>query len=97
MPTDTPDPDFEAEWLWGTRVTAEAARAAMVRGRTSQERFEIYERLIWAAYEARKGGQSPERGGSNSEATAPIPGNLVDDYMDAEDNIISGFESGDTS
>jgi hypothetical protein len=97
MPIDTPDPDFEPEWLWSTRVTAEAARAAMVTGRTSRERFEIYERLIWAAYEARNGGQSPERGGSITEATASIPGNLLQNYIEVEDNIvISGFESGDT-
>src|SRR5215472_479072 len=54
MPADIRDPDFEPEWLWGTRVTAEAARAARVESRTSQERFKIYERLILAACEARK-------------------------------------------
>jgi len=54
MPADARDPDFEPEWLWGTRVTAEAARAARAKSRTSQERFEIYELLILAACEARK-------------------------------------------
>jgi hypothetical protein len=43
MPADIPDPDFEPEWLWATRVTAQAAGAATVKGRTSQERFELYE------------------------------------------------------
>jgi hypothetical protein len=98
MPADIPDSDFEPEWLWGTRVTAEAARAAMVRGRTSQERFAIYERLIRVACEARKGYQSPERSDSITEATASIPGNLLNNYIEDEDNIIiSGFETADTS
>jgi hypothetical protein len=68
MPADIPDPDFEPEWLWSTRVTAEAARAARVESRTSQERFEIYERLIQAAFEARKRRDVPNPV-ANTEAT----------------------------
>jgi hypothetical protein len=98
MHVDMPDPDFEPEWLWATRVTAQAAGAATVKGRTSQERFELYERLILAACEARKRRESPEPSGSKTEATASIPGYLAHNNIDVEDNIIiSGFETGDTS
>ena len=96
MPADTPDPDFEPEWLWGTRVTAEAAHAASVKGRTPQERFEIYECLILAAHEARQRRENPEHSGSIAEATAYIPGNLLYNYVEFEDSIIiSGFETVD--
>jgi hypothetical protein len=97
MPADIPDPDFEPEWLWGTRVTAEAARAARAKGRTSQERFQIYERLIFAACAARKRRESPEHSCSITGATASIPGNMMHNYIEVEDNImISGFETADT-
>ena len=98
MPADTPDPDFEPEWLWATRVTAEAAGAATAKGRTSQERFELYERLILAACEARKRPESPEHSGSISEAAASIPGYLAHNNLEVEDDIIiSGFETAESS
>ena len=94
MPADISDPAFEPEWLWGTRVTAEAARAAMVTGRTPQERFEIYERLIVAACEERQRRKSPEHSGSTAEPTASIQRSLLYNYIESEDSIIiSGFEA----
>jgi hypothetical protein len=94
MPAEISDPDFEPEWLWGTRVTAEAARAAMVTGRSPQERFEIYERLIVAACEERLRRKSPEHSGSIAEATASVQRNLLYNYIETEDSIIiSGFET----
>jgi hypothetical protein len=94
MPDDIPDPDFEPEWLWGTRVTAEAARVASVNGRTPQERFQMYERLILAACEERQRRESPEHRGSIAEATASICGNVLYNYIEVEDSIIiSGFEA----
>jgi hypothetical protein len=93
MPVDVPDPTFEPKWLWATRVTAEAARAAMVHGRTSQERYEIYERLILAACEERQRRKSPKPSTSIGEATAAIQGNLLYNYIEVEDSInISAFE-----
>ena len=98
MPADIPDPDFEPEWLWGTRVTAEAARVASVKGRTPQERFQIYERLILAACEEGQRHKSPDHGGSIAEAPASIPGNFLHNYVELEDSIIiSGFETFDTN
>jgi hypothetical protein len=92
MPADVANPNFEAEWLWATRVTAEAARAAMVKGRTRQERFEIYERLILVACQERQRSKRSEHSGSIVEPTRSIPGN----YNESEDSIIiSGFEEED--
>ena len=97
MPTDIPVRDFEPEWLWRTRVTAEAARVAMVKGRTAQERCEIYERLILAAFKERQHRKSPEHGGSIAEATASVSGNLLYNHLEVEEGIImSGFEAPDT-
>jgi hypothetical protein len=91
-PSGVLDPDFEPEWLWATRVTAEAARAAMARGRTPQERFAIYERLILAACKERGRRKSPEQRGAIAEATT-IPGNLLYDYTEVGTSIgISAFE-----
>jgi hypothetical protein len=93
MPADIPDPDFEPEWLWGTRVTAEAARVASVKGRTPQERFQMYERLISAACEERQRRKSPDHRRSIAEAPATIPNHLRCNYVEVEDSIIiSGFE-----
>jgi len=94
MPADTSDPDFEPEWLWNTRITAEAARVAMMDGRTTPQRVEIYHRLISAACEERQRRKNPQHGGSNVEATTPIPSDVLYDDIAAWDNIlISGFES----
>ena len=91
-PSGAFDLDFEPEWLWATRVTAEAAHAAMAKGRTPQERFEIYERLILAACEERGGRKSREHRGAVAEA-AMIPGNLLYDHTEVESGIsISAFE-----
>jgi len=91
MPVDVSDPDFEPKWLWATRVTAEAARAAMVKGRTPQERFEIYEQLILAACEERQRRKNPEPSTSIAEATASA--DLLYNYIEVEDSIIiSGFD-----
>jgi hypothetical protein len=91
-PWEVLDPDFEPEWLWATRVTAEAARAAMAKGRTAQERFAIYEQLIVAACEQRGHRKRPEHRGAIAEATT-ISGNLLYDYIEVETNIsISAFE-----
>lgn len=93
MPADIPDSDFEPEWLWRTRVTAEAARVASVKGRTPQERFQMYERLILAACEERQRRERPERRASIAAATASISGNLLYNHIEVEDGIIiSGFE-----
>jgi hypothetical protein len=93
-----PDPDFESEWLWGTRITAEAARAASVRGRNPRERFEIYERLILEAYEERQRRESPKHGGLIAEVTASTPSNSLYNFIEAEESIIlSGFEPDDTN
>ena len=97
MPADIPDPDFEPEWLWGTRVTAEAARVASVKGRTPQERFQIYERLILAACKERQRCESPEHSGSIAEATASTPYNLLYNQIEGDNIIISGFEAADTN
>ena len=88
MTFDASAPDFEPKWLWATRVTAEAARAAMVQGRTQQERFEIYERLILAACEERQHRTRPEPSGPTAEATASLPGGLLYNYIEVEDSII---------
>jgi hypothetical protein len=93
MPADVANPDFEPEWLWATRVTAEAARAAMVKGHTRQERFEIYERLILVACQERQRCKSSAHSGSIVEATVSTPGNLSYNYVEGDDSvIISGFE-----
>jgi hypothetical protein len=93
MPIDDPDPDFEPKWLWATRVTAEAARAAMVQGRTPQERFEIYQRLILAACEARQRRKSPQPSTSIAEATASLPAGQLYNYIEVGDSItISAFD-----
>jgi hypothetical protein len=102
MPVDVPDPAFDPKWLWATRVTAEAARAAMVQGRTPQERFEIYERLILAACEERQRRRNPKPSTSiAAEATASLAADLFYNYIEVEDsNIISAFdeaEPGDPS
>jgi hypothetical protein len=94
MPADISDPDFEPEWLWNTRVTAEAARAAMINGRTRLQRVEIYQRLISEACEARQRRKNPQHIDSNVEASPPRPGDFLYDDIAAEANIpISGFES----
>lgn len=93
MPVDVTDPDFEPKWLWATRVTAEAAHAAMVKGRTPQERYEIYEQLILVACEERQRRKSPEPSTSIAEATASLPADLLYNYIEVEDSIIiSAFE-----
>jgi hypothetical protein len=93
MPIDALDRDFEPKWLWATRVTAEAARAAMVQGRTPRERFEIYERLISAACEERQRRKSPELSTSIAEATASVPADLLYNYIEVDDSIsISAFD-----
>jgi hypothetical protein len=93
MPVDVPDPAFDPKWLWATRVTAEAARAAMVQGRTPQERFEIYERLILAACEERQRRKNSKPSTSIAEATASHPADLLYNYIEVEDSInISGFD-----
>ena len=93
MPLDVPDPAFDPKWLWATQVTAEAARAAMVQGRTPQERFETYERLILAACEERQRRKNPEPGTSIAEATASLPADLLYNYVEVEDSIvISAFD-----
>lgn len=92
MTLDVSDPDFEPKWQWATRVTAESARAAMVQGRTPQERFEIYERLILAACEKRQC-SSPEPSTSIAEATASVQRNLLYNFIEVDDNIIiSSFD-----
>lgn len=97
MPADITDPDFEPEWLWGTRITAEAAHVASVEGRSPRERFEIYERLILTAYEKRQRRESPEDSGLIADASASTPGNLLSNFTEAEESIIiSGFEATDT-
>ena len=97
MPSDIPNPGSEPNWVWATRVTAQAARAAMAKGRTPQERFEIYHRLVLAACEEPQRRQSPEHSGSISEATALALDNLSYDYIDVEAIInISGFEESRT-
>jgi hypothetical protein len=84
---------IDPKWLWATRVTAEAARAAMVQGRTPQERFEIYERLILAACEERQRRENPKPSTSIAEATASLPADLLYNYVEAEDSIIiSAFD-----
>lgn len=93
MPVEALDRDFEPKWLWATRVTAEAARAAMVQGRTPQERFEIYERLILAACEERQRRKNSKLSTSIAEATASHPADLLYNYIEVEDSInISGFD-----
>jgi hypothetical protein len=97
MPAEIPDPDFEPEWLWGTRITAEAAHVSGVKGRTPRERFEIYERLISAAYKERQRRESPEHGGLIADAAASIRDNLLFNITETEESIIlSGFEADDT-
>jgi hypothetical protein len=97
MCADIPDPDFEPQWLWATRVTAEAARAAMVKGRTPREHFEIYEQLILALCNERQREKTPEHSTTIAEATAPIPGNPVYNYLEVEERImISSFADSDT-
>jgi hypothetical protein len=96
MPVDVPDPAFDPKWLWATRVTAEAARAAMVQGRTRQERFEIYERLILAAWEERQRRKNPKPGASIAKATASVPADLLYNYLGVDDSIsISEFDEVD--
>jgi hypothetical protein len=98
MSADIPDPDFEPEWLWGTRVTAEAARVATEKGRTPQERFHVYEQLILSACEERQRRESPEPNGLISEPTASTRHNLLYNCIKIEDSIIiSGFEAADTN
>jgi hypothetical protein len=93
MSVDVPDQAFDPKWLWATRVTAEAARAAMVQGRTPQERFEIYERLILAACEERQRRKSSKPSTSIAEATASHSADLLYNYVEVEDSIIiSGFD-----
>jgi hypothetical protein len=94
MPADIPNPDSEPRWLWATRVTAFAARAAIVGGRTREERFEIYERLITSACEERQRSKSSQHNGSIVEDTGSMPGsNATYSYIDDDDDIsISGFE-----
>ena len=92
MTLDVSDPDFEPKWRWATRVTAESARAAMVQGQTSQERFEIYERLILAACEKRQCGH-PEPSTSIAEATASIQRDLLHNFIEIDESIIiSAFD-----
>ena len=93
MPHDIPDPDFEPAWLWATRVTAEAARAALVEGRTPQERFAIYERLILAACGERQRCESPEHSSSIVDAATSTPNSLLYSCIDIDNSIgISKFE-----
>ena len=97
MAASAPDPDFEPEWLWGTRVTAEAARAAMLEGRTRQERFEIYERVILAACEERRRHKDPGQGGAIAERAASIPDGFFDNTIGAGAATLSGFEETDAN
>jgi hypothetical protein len=97
MPINAPDPDFDPKWLWATRVTAEAARAAMVKGRTPQERFEIYERLILAACEGRQRRKNPQPSTSTGETTGSLPAGLLYNYVDVVDSIIiSAFDESES-
>jgi hypothetical protein len=92
MTLDVSDPDLEPKWRWATRVTAESARAAMAEGRTPQERFEIYERLIIAACEKRQR-TCREPNTSITEVTASTQRNLLYNFVEVDDNIsISAFD-----
>jgi hypothetical protein len=96
MAATVPDADFEPEWLWATRITAQAARAAMGEGRTPQERFAIYERLILAGCEERHRRTSPERGGAIAEAAASILGNPLYNDIEVDTGVdMSAFEQAD--
>ena len=46
--------DREPDWVWNTRVTAEAARAALLSSQIPQERFQLFEKLTVAACQGRK-------------------------------------------
>lgn len=93
MPTDIADPYFEPAWLWATRVTAEAARAALTKGRTPQERFDIYERLILAACEEQQRRKSAKHNNSIVDPTPPTSANSSSSYMYTDERInISEFE-----
>jgi hypothetical protein len=81
--------DTEPEWLWATRITAEAARAAMVNGRTPRERAETYERLILTAREERQRGKNPEPG---AKASTSISGGSLYNQIDFTDITLSGFD-----
>jgi tetratricopeptide (TPR) repeat protein len=54
MSADWHASDREPQWVWNTRVTDEAARAALAKGQTPQERFELFEQIIAAACQERK-------------------------------------------
>ena len=97
MAANIPDPDFEPAWLWGTRVTAEAARVAMREGRTRQERFEIFERLISAACEKRQRHRDPGQGGAIAAKAASIPSGVFNNNIGAGAVILSGFEETDAN
>jgi hypothetical protein len=97
MTASVPDRDFEPEWLWGTRVTAEAARTAMLEGRTRQERFEIYERLISAACAERRRHKDPEQDRAIAERAASIPDGFFGNDIGAGAVTLSGFEETDAN
>ncbi len=98
MPCETSvgsaDPESDAAWLWATRVTAEAARAALATGRTPRERFEVYERLIGAACEERQRRKTRIRNGSLSSTTTAISP-LYDDAGSIDPALISLFTKPD--
>jgi hypothetical protein len=93
VPANIPDPDIEPQWLWATRVTAEAARVAMVEGRTPRERFETYERLILVACEERQRRKNPQSVDPAAKAPTSISGSSFYNYVQFSDTItLSGFE-----
>src|SRR5258708_5261625 len=92
MSADFHDSDFEPEWVWNTRVTAEAARAAFANGQPSQERFELFEQLILTAGKKRTRTKSTDVGEFTSAIDTCRSGKTRGNDAGPTGNNLSGFE-----
>ncbi|HVH82191.1 MAG TPA: hypothetical protein VM782_22530 [Stellaceae bacterium] len=82
-----------SDWVWGTQITAEAARIALSTGKSPRERFEIYERLILLACKQRdrRAGDIKDNG-SVAEAALTVPGRSLFDYLESAEQDLSDLD-----
>ena len=93
MPDNIDKSDIEPDWQWRTRVTNEAASVALAKGRTPQERFEIFDQLVMAACQERERLSKDGATGSGTGKTPkPISSRQLYDYVESPDRELSGFD-----